>query len=82
MGATAGYWWQWNITVCIYTMLYLGWGGPKEVPEGAPSTDGLNDAGKGAMKAEGRARLELPKNPGYASVVSCMCDTGCKVHVE
>ena len=23
MGAAAGYWWQWNIAVCIYTMMYL-----------------------------------------------------------
>ena len=66
--------------VHIYDVVF--WlGGPKEVLGGAPSTDGLYDADKGAMKAEGQARLELPRNPGYASVVSCMCDTGCRVHV-
>ena len=81
MGATAGYWWQWDIAMGIYTMLYFGWGVPQRCLVGAPSADGLNDADKGAMKAKGQARLELPRNPGYASVVSCMCDTGCRVHV-
>ena len=33
------------------------------------------------MKAEGQARLELSRNPGYASVDSCMRDTGCRVHM-
>ena len=33
------------------------------------------------MKAEGQARLELPKNPGYTSVDFCMCGTGRRVHV-
>ena len=56
-------------------------GDPKEVPGGAPSNDGQKNAGKGAMNAEGQARLELPRNPGYVSVASCMCDTGCRVHV-
>ena len=57
-------------------------GGPKEVPRGAQSTDGLYDADKGAMKAEGQARLELPRNPGSTSMDFCMCDTGCRVHVR
>ena len=42
--------------------------GSKRGARGAPSTDGLYDADKGAMKAEGQARLELPKNPGYTSM--------------
>ena len=29
------------------------------------------------MKAEGQARLELPRSPGYTSIDFCMCDTGC-----
>ena len=53
MGAAAGYWWQWNITVCIYTMMYLGLGVQKRCSGGAQSTDGLYDADKGAMKAKG-----------------------------
>ena len=56
-------------------------GGPKEVPGWAESTNGLYDADKGAMKAEGQARLELPRNPGYTSMDFCMCGTGCRVHV-
>ena len=56
-------------------------GGPKEVPGVGHSTDGLYNADKGAMKAEGQARLELPINPGYTSVDFCMCGTGCRVHV-
>ena len=27
------------------------------------------------MKAEGQARLELPRNPGYKSVGYCTCGT-------
>ena len=34
MGAAAGYWWQWNITVSIYTMMYLGLGVQKRCPRG------------------------------------------------
>ena len=56
-------------------------GGPKEVPGGAQSTVGLYDADKGAMKAEGQAKLELPRNPGYTSMDFCVCDTGYRVHV-
>ena len=55
--------------------------GPNEVPGWAHSTDGLYDADKEAMKAEGQARLEFPRNLGYTSVDFCMCDTGCRVHV-
>ena len=33
------------------------------------------------MKAEGQARLELPGNPGCASLDLCMCATGCRVHM-
>ena len=32
MGAAAGDWWKWNITVCIHTMMYLGLRVQKEVP--------------------------------------------------
>ena len=56
-------------------------GGPKEVPGGAQSTDGLYNADKGAMKAEGQARLELLRNPSYTSMDFCMCDTCCRVHL-
>ena len=34
MGAAAGYWWQWNITVCIYKVMYLGLGVQKTCPGG------------------------------------------------
>ena len=67
--------------MCIYTIIYLGLGAQKRCPGLTQSTYGLNDADKGAMKAQGEARLELPKNPGSTSVDFCMCGTGCKVHV-
>ena len=53
MGTAAGYWWQWNITMCIYTMVYIGLGVQTRCPGWAHTTDGLCDADKGAMKAEG-----------------------------
>ena len=45
------------------------------VPVVGCNTDDLCDTEMGAMKAEGQARLELPINPGYKSVGSCMCGT-------
>ena len=36
--------------------------------------------GPEAMKAEGQARLEPPRNPGYASTDSCVCAAGCGLH--
>ena len=33
------------------------------------------------MKAEGKARLELPRNPGGTSMDFCMCGAVCRVHV-
>ena len=33
------------------------------------------------MKAEGRARLELPINLCYTCMDFCMCDTAWRVHV-
>ena len=35
---------------------------------------------QGAMKAEGQARLEPPKNPGCVSTGLCACATGCRMH--
>ena len=35
---------------------------------------------QGAMKAEGRARLEPPRNPGYVSTGFCMCAAGSGLH--
>ena len=32
------------------------------------------------MKAEGQARRELPRNPGYMSMDFCTCVTGYGVH--
>ena len=53
----------------------------KRCQEWAHGTNGPNNADKGAMKAEGQARLELPRNPGYTSMDFCMFDTGCRVHM-
>ena len=50
-------------------------------PGWAHSTYGLYDMDKWAMKTEGQARLELPGNPGGASLELCMCATGCRVHM-
>ena len=50
-------------------------------PGRAHSTYGLYDADKGAMKAEGQARLELPRNPGCASLDLCTCATSCRVYM-
>ena len=52
-----------------------GQGVQKRCPGWAHSTDDLYDTDKGVMKAEGQARLELPRNPGYTSVDFCMCGT-------
>ena len=53
--------------VHIYSDVSRSWG-PKEVPNRAQRAVGLHDADKGAMKVEGQARLELPKNLGYVSM--------------
>ena len=53
----------------------------KGSPRWARSTCVLNDADEGAMKAEGKARLEPPRNPGYASLDLCTCAAGCGVHM-
>ena len=50
-------------------------------PRWAQSAYGPNDADKGAMKAEGQARLEPPRNPGRASLDLCTCAIGCRVHM-
>ena len=41
----------------------------------------LNDADKGALKAEGLARLEPPENPSCASLEFCTCAAGCEMHI-
>ena len=38
--------------------------------------DGVQYGDLGAMKAEGEARLEPPRNPGYASTGYCMLAVG------
>ena len=58
------------------------WGSKRGARGGAQSTLGLQDADKGAMKAEGQARPELPTNPGYTSMDFSMRDTGYRVHVR
>ena len=50
-------------------------------PRWAQSAYGPNDADKGAMKAEGQARMEPPRNPGRTSLDLCTCATGCRVHM-
>ena len=35
---------------------------------------------QGAMKVEGQARLEPPRNPGCVSTDSCVCAPGCGIH--
>ena len=50
--------------------LRLGW-----------STCVVNNEGKGAMKAQGQARLEPPRNPGCATLDLCVCAAGCKMHM-
>ena len=35
---------------------------------------------QGAMKAEGQARLEPPRNPGWVSTDLCVCAAGCGIH--
>ena len=35
---------------------------------------------QGALKAEGQARLEPPRNPGYVSTGFCMCAAGSVLH--
>ena len=67
--------------MCLYTMMYLSLGVRGRCPGWAHSTYDLYDADKGAMKAEGQARLELPRNPGCASLDLCTCATGCRVHM-
>ena len=37
-------------------------------------------AEQGAMKPEGQARLELPRNPGCVSTDLCVCAAGCRMH--
>ena len=56
--------------LCLYGLLYHERG-----IRGARTND-LYDTEKGAMKAEGQARPELPRNPGYKSVGYCMRGTG------
>ena len=34
MGAATGYWWKWNITVCIHKVIYLSPGVQKRCPGG------------------------------------------------
>ena len=41
----------------------------------------MNDAVKGAMKAEGQARLEPPINPGCAFLDLCTCAARCGMHM-
>ena len=50
-------------------------------PRWDQSTSGPNDVDKGAMKAEGHARLEPFENPGHASLDFCTCVTGYMVHM-
>ena len=61
----------------IYNGVYLFVG----CPGWAHSIDGLYDSDMGAMKAEGQARLELPRNPCCASLDLCTCATGCRVYM-
>ena len=51
----------------LYTMMYHRLGVRGRCPQWAHSTRGMCDADKRAMKAEGEARLELPRNPSCAS---------------
>ena len=41
---------------------------------------GVQYGDQGAMKAEGQARLEPPRNLGYVSTGSCVCATGSGLH--
>ena len=56
MGAVAVYWWQWNVTVCLYTMMYLSREVQKRCPGWAHSTNDLYDTDKGAMQGKGQTR--------------------------
>ena len=50
-------------------LLYYARGGPRWV-------GGVQYGDLGAMKAEGQARLEPPRNPGHASTGYCMLAVG------
>ena len=52
MGAATSYWWQGNITVCIYEVIYLGLGVQKRCPGG-----GHKDLLAYTLRTEGRRRL-------------------------
>ena len=41
---------------------------------------GVQYEDQGAMKAEGQARLEPPRNPGYVSTGCCVCAAGSGLH--
>ena len=45
------------------------------------STCVINNEDNGAMKAEGQARLEPPKNPCCASLDLRACPAGCREHM-
>ena len=67
--------------MCLYVFLCLGQGDQKGCPRWAPMIDGLYNTDMGAMKAEGQARLELPRNVA-ASLWAIACavprgGTGC-----
>ena len=40
----------------------------------------VHNQDQGAMKAEGQARLEPPRNLGCVSTDFCMCGVGCGIH--
>ena len=53
MGAATGYWWQWNITVRIYTMMYLGLGVQKRCPGGTKYCWPIRCGEKGGNEGSG-----------------------------
>ena len=62
--------------VLLYNTVAPTWGSLRW----ARGTCVQNDADKGAMKAEGQARLEPPKKLASASLELCTCTASCEMH--
>ena len=63
----------WGVQGCYRMLLYNTGGGLRWI-SGVPYGD------QGAMKAEGQARLEPPRNPGCVSTDYCVCAAGSGLH--
>ena len=58
---------------CYRMLVYITGGGLRWIR-------GVQYGDQGAMKAEGQARLEPPRNPGYVTTDFCVCAAGSGLH--